>query len=124
MADSRNKLLGVAVFWLLAILAPPALGAPNLPATHPLFDWQPPQLQLSSDLASQAHAQIVPVEGQDFPQAWRIDLSQQPQEPYQVELACPIPFKLDQGESVLFSVWGPGVGQPRCGSPGPHRPGA
>jgi len=112
MTGSRNKLPGVAVFWLLAIFAPLALGAPSLPATRPLFDWQPPQLRLSGDLASQAHAQIVPVEGQDFPQAWRIDLSQQPQEPYQVELACPIPFKLDQGESVLFSVWVRALGSP------------
>jgi len=112
MVRSRNKLLGAAVFWLLVTLASLASGAANLPATRPLFDWQPPQLQLSGDLASQAHAQIVPVEGQDFPQAWRIDLSQQPQEPYQVQLVAPIPFKLDQGESVVLSIWVRAVDSP------------
>jgi GH35 family endo-1,4-beta-xylanase len=112
MADSRNKLLGVAVFWLLAILAPLASGAPSLPATRPLFDWQPPQLRLSGEAADQAHVQIVPVEGQEFPQAWRVDLSQQPQEAFQVELVSPIPFKLDDRESVVFSVWVRAPGSP------------
>lgn len=98
-------MLRAAAFLFLAIQTASVWGAPALPATPPVFDWQPPALQLSGEFAKQAKSQIVPAEGPDFHQAWRIELRQQPTEAYQAQLVAVVPDKIDSGDAVVLSLW-------------------
>src|ERR1700683_2017475 len=98
-------MLRAAAFLCLAILTASDCGAPTLPATPPLFDWQPPALQLSGEFAKQAKSQIVPADGPDFHQAWQIELRQQPAEAYQAQLVATVPDKIGSGDAVLLSLW-------------------
>ncbi len=92
---------------LCAILLPIAIihAQPPLPANQLLLDNQPKLFRLSGQAASQAHLKIVSIQGRDFDNAWRIELQQQPQDEYQVQLVAPLPKKLNPGDVVLLSLW-------------------
>ena len=69
---------------------------------------------LSDDLASmrfgareeaQATGRIVPVAGQPFKQAWRVQHQQRPQHPWNVTLHADIDVAIQQGDTLLLCLY-------------------
>lgn len=95
--------------WLL-LMAPwvvflPAATAAVLPPNALLLNSDPDSFRLIGQLDGAAEAKIVPVQGQGFDRAWRVEVRHQPQAEYQVQLVAAVGGKLNRGDSILLSVW-------------------
>ena len=103
---ARNQTPTVPFAICLAVLycaaSAPAL---DLPPNQLLLDSKPDAFRLVGQAASQASAKFISVQGPAFDHAWHVEVRQQPQAEYQIQLAAPVPAKFQPGDSVLLSLW-------------------